>query len=68
MAASINLVVMTSGLYAVNAAGLDILPLYGAHLLLVGVALLDPRAYQATDTHIWGGGELAALALMVLHA
>jgi hypothetical protein len=68
VAAGLNLVTMSAGLYAVNAGGLDILPLYGAHLLLVGIALLDPRAYQSTDTHIWGGSELAALALMILHA
>lgn len=66
-AATANLAVMVAGAWAWNAGTLAIAPLYGAHLLLLGVALLDRAAGRSTGARTWSGVELTALALMVVH-
>ncbi|MCH8543765.1 MAG: hypothetical protein LAT61_09360 [Alcanivorax sp.] len=64
LAAVANLLVTLLALYQ----GAALLPVYGAHGLLVGIALLDRVALNRGAVQIWFGAELAALAaLWVTH-
>ena len=64
--AVMHLPLMLGGLYALPLGGW--LPLYGLHLLLVGVALFDRSASADVRVQRWGGAELAVLALCVVTA
>jgi hypothetical protein len=64
--AVLHLPLMLGGLYALPLSGW--LPLYGLHLLLVGVALFDRSASADVRVQRWGGVELAVLALCVVTA
>lgn len=66
-AALANLAVMVAGAWLWNTGALAIAPLYGLHLLLLGVALLDRDAGRSPLARTWSGVELTALALLVVH-
>lgn len=66
-AATLNLAAMAAGAWALAAGQVTVVPLYGLHLLLVGLALLDTEAGRSAQARIWSGVELTALALMVIH-
>lgn len=62
VAAVANLLVTLLALYQ----GAALLPVYGAHGLLVGIALLDRVSLNRGAVQIWFGAELAALAALVV--
>ncbi|MBZ2189780.1 hypothetical protein K8B33_11775 [Alcanivorax sp. JB21] len=62
LAAVANLLVTLLALYQ----GAAMLPIYGAHGLLVGIALLDRVALNRGAVQIWFGAELAALGVLVV--
>lgn len=59
--AAINLLVSVAGLYV----GMDLLSLYGAHLLLAAITLLDQRGAGGDTGRLWFGAQLGTLALLV---
>lgn len=60
LAAVANLLIVLLALYQ----GVASLPIYGAHGLLVGIAVLDRVALNRGAVQIWFGAELAALAAL----